>query len=583
MRDGDDVDPEVGDATDRDKPSGGVPDPDPVDPDLLEDDLLEGELTNGDPVDLAALWADDDLVDGLAAGLVRTGGPSGGGDDELVSMLAAWVDEVRPDPDHRDLPPAVPADPPTVELPAVVASPAGSPIAAVRPPSPPRHTIGARYARRLAMAAALLVLASGGLAVGASQAEPGEALWAITKVFYAEHARSVEAAADVSAGLETARVALREGRRGEAAVAIASVTARLGAVRPTEGRDVLVMERQQLLAVLAAGGPIDPDLLDTLWSASVPEESGGPLVAGPATGAPGPANAAFTSSSGRVPSGTRGGNGGAVGPGQPHDGPPAATAPGTGVPSAPSGTMIIPGGTGVIGSTGQARPPSADGSSEPDIAPGPTSAPLPVAVAPPSPPPGPPSPPPGPPSPPPGPPSPPPGPPSPPPGPPTPPPPPAPPAPQAPPEPPPVPPTPPQPPPAPPAPPAPPEPPPAPPTPAEPPTPPPTRSEPPSAPPSKPPPSKPPPSKPPPSKPPPSKPPPSKPPPSKPPPSKPPPSEPPPSAKPEPSSAPARSADPPDPPAERGTDEPAGRTTGTGDPTSEAAAAGGAAVPPAQP
>ena len=70
-------------------------------------------------------------------------------------------------------------------------------------------------------------------------------------MFYAERARSVEAATVVSSGLAKARTALREGRRADAAAAVAEISAQLADVRPDEGHDALVAEQQQLTDELA--------------------------------------------------------------------------------------------------------------------------------------------------------------------------------------------------------------------------------------------------------------------------------------------------------------------------------------------
>src|ERR1700754_2869604 len=170
-------------------------------------------------IDLAALRADDALVEELAAGLVALGQlprETRSTDDELVAMLAAWVAEVRPEDEAL---PATAAgasehddDP---DFPATVV------------PLPHskhghgKHRAVVPYARRLAVAAALVLIGTSGLAVGSSEASPGEVLWPISKVFYADRARSLEAAADVNSGLEVARTAIRQGRPADAARAIA--------------------------------------------------------------------------------------------------------------------------------------------------------------------------------------------------------------------------------------------------------------------------------------------------------------------------------------------------------------------------
>ncbi|MCY7343701.1 MAG: hypothetical protein LH603_18190, partial [Pseudonocardia sp.] len=243
-----------------------------------DDDCTE-DPASLQPVDISALRSDDALVDEFAAGVLRRrepreGAPVPDSEHQLLSMLAAWVAEVRPEtltatgPGQQAEPTrvvplsaAVPAPRRPAAFPAA-AFPAAAFPAAVTPAAvtPAAADVTApwspRYARRLVMAAALVVLASSALAIGASDAEPGETLWAVSEVFYAERARSVQAAADVTSGLEQARTALLQGRPADAAQAIAAARERLDVVRPDEGRDDLVLEAQFLTAALA-----DPSLL----------------------------------------------------------------------------------------------------------------------------------------------------------------------------------------------------------------------------------------------------------------------------------------------------------------------------------
>lgn len=199
-------------------------------------------------IDLVALRADDDLIDALAAG--RVCGPqrfdTADPDAELMAILESWVAEVRPET--------------LVERPAGSVPPETAPRRArrswslpsmyrpsMRPPSTYRPSI---YGR-VAVAAALVVLGSSGIAAGAWQSVPGDSLWAVSKVLYTEHSRSVEAAVDVAGGLRKARAALDAGRPAEAAVAIAAVRDMLELVAPDEGYDMLVQERDLLAAALA--------------------------------------------------------------------------------------------------------------------------------------------------------------------------------------------------------------------------------------------------------------------------------------------------------------------------------------------
>jgi hypothetical protein len=236
-----------------------------------EDDLPEGVgseireplLSDTErPVDLAALRADDTLVEELAAGrMARIGAPARGTEDELVAMLAAWVADVRPAAAAHPLPGAPASDTasPGAALPGTEHR--ESAPASVTPLGVPKHRApSSPYGRRLAVAAALVVLGTSGLAVGASNAQPGEVLWPVSRVFYVERARSVEAAHEVNSGLEQARTALREGRSAEAAQAIAHAAAHLPRVRPAEGHAELARAQQLLLDALGArnSGPGTP-------------------------------------------------------------------------------------------------------------------------------------------------------------------------------------------------------------------------------------------------------------------------------------------------------------------------------------
>src|SRR5690606_17784898 len=107
--------------------------------------------------------------------------------DELVAMLAAWVAEARPDAVGSGSAgtaapvtgviagtgPGVSApDEPTADEPTADES-----TADVVPLRSGRHRATFPYARRLGIAAALIALATSGVAVGASEAEPGSVLW----------------------------------------------------------------------------------------------------------------------------------------------------------------------------------------------------------------------------------------------------------------------------------------------------------------------------------------------------------------------------------------------------------------------
>jgi hypothetical protein len=210
-------------------------------------------------------------------------------------MLAAWVAEVRPEGSeplsHADPEPAVTgqrprpliavpdqptAEPATVEpatpRPAVAGPAAANRAGAVaRPPVLPSERRGllAQFGRRLAVAALLAGLASSGLAVGMGS-EPNGTSMAVSRVAYADKARSAAAAAQVTDELHVARTALEEGHRAEAARAITSIGQHLPAVRDDDGRARLQRDHQRLREILAAsGGP--PAANDIVLAAVAPE------------------------------------------------------------------------------------------------------------------------------------------------------------------------------------------------------------------------------------------------------------------------------------------------------------------------
>src|SRR5436309_11956430 len=65
-------------------------------PVLGDDDPLRG-IESGEPLDLAALRADDDFIEHFACGRVPLAGTNDPVDDELAAMFSAWVHEVRPE------------------------------------------------------------------------------------------------------------------------------------------------------------------------------------------------------------------------------------------------------------------------------------------------------------------------------------------------------------------------------------------------------------------------------------------------------------------------------------------------------
>lgn len=145
-----------------------------------------GHHDDGEPMDdLAQIMADDALLDALARG---DDAPPG---DELAALLAAWRDDIGQDvggeQEHRAA--VIPLLPATVQA--------------------ARQRV--RWRRRL-VAAAVAVIASGGLAYGVDHAGPGNPLFVATRVVFPDTAdvRLAQRAVD------DAYAAARAGRCAEA-------------------------------------------------------------------------------------------------------------------------------------------------------------------------------------------------------------------------------------------------------------------------------------------------------------------------------------------------------------------------------
>ena len=209
----------------------------------------------GDPVDLVAVQADDELINALAAGMTVTSpGRSGyGADDRVAAILAAWKADVDVDP----IPELIDTD---------------TAVATVRAARRPGRR--ARHLAPVAAAAAFVVLAIGAVSVGSYNAHPDDALWGVSKVLYSQRAESVEAAVRVEARITKAKEALVAGQPVTAAQELQQARADLSVVRPEEGRNELTQVQEFLVAKAAEtpnGTPTDPGTpLSTQPSRPVP-------------------------------------------------------------------------------------------------------------------------------------------------------------------------------------------------------------------------------------------------------------------------------------------------------------------------
>ena len=176
------------------------------------------------PDDLSAVQADDRLLDALGS---ATPGAAGSlVDDELNALLLAWRNEVETAPFGE-----------LVDTETAIAT-----IQAARPQPVSRH----RFLIPLASAAAVLAIAFTGVSLVARDAQPGDALWGLTRVLYSEHAKSIEAAAIINTDLESARLALREGKVSEAREKLNRVEASLESVSTADGKAQLEEKHAEL-------------------------------------------------------------------------------------------------------------------------------------------------------------------------------------------------------------------------------------------------------------------------------------------------------------------------------------------------
>ncbi|RSM71422.1 hypothetical protein DL991_36590 [Amycolatopsis sp. WAC 01375] len=191
--------------------------------------------------DLSAVQADDALLDALGGSDPKMADDLG--DQELNALLLAW----RRDIDSEPLAELVDVDTAVVTV---------KTAALAR-----KHGGRRRLLVPVAAAAAVLAIAFAGTGLAAKDAQPGDTLWGLTKVLYADHARSVEAAAAAKLDLEKANLALAGGRLDDARKALDEAQAALSQVTDEENRDQLLEQHRQLSAQLQNPGqqPLPPD------------------------------------------------------------------------------------------------------------------------------------------------------------------------------------------------------------------------------------------------------------------------------------------------------------------------------------
>ena len=181
------------------------------------------------PPDLSLVQADDALLDALGGSDPKVA--DGLGDQELNALLLAW----RRDIDSEPFPELVDVN---------------EAANTVRTASLAKRRAGGGRRRKMlvpvAAAAAVLAIAFTGSGLVARDAQPGDTLWGLTKVLYADHARSVEAAAAVRIDLREAQLAITQGRFDEARQALEQARQSLGEVAVEDNADELRAQHLEL-------------------------------------------------------------------------------------------------------------------------------------------------------------------------------------------------------------------------------------------------------------------------------------------------------------------------------------------------
>lgn len=191
------------------------------------------ERDQSEPHDLGLVQADDALLDAVAGYEVGDGGGDLA-DEELSALLLAWRRDVDSVPIGE-----------IVDTKTAVYTVAAGRLSSRRRP---------RLLVPVAAAAAILVITFGGVSIAARDAQPGDTLWGLTRVLYADHARSIEAAAAVLTDLSRAENALGDGRMSEAKSLLDSAGQQLVVVFNEDGKDDLWRKHQLLCAQLPGGG-----------------------------------------------------------------------------------------------------------------------------------------------------------------------------------------------------------------------------------------------------------------------------------------------------------------------------------------
>ena len=231
------------------------------------DDLVDG------PVDLAAVRADDSLLDAIAGGALSGGadafsggdvfGRPGQDDDHLAAILAAWKADIEAEP----MPELVDLDEAADAVEAGYAA---------------RDRRASRTRRRMpfAVAAAAIAVALSGFTVAVHSAQPGDAMFGLTKVLFSQQADNAQKTQQVRETIVAANDAIAKGDRATAQSLLQSAGNQIQAVQ-ADDQPPLVQQRQDVLKSLAPTAPASPTSESASNAPAEPEATTKPKPAKP--------------------------------------------------------------------------------------------------------------------------------------------------------------------------------------------------------------------------------------------------------------------------------------------------------------
>lgn len=202
----------------------------------LHDRDAVSDLDPADQIDFSLVHADDAFLDALGAAEPDPTGEFA--DDRLAELLLSWRRDVDAEPITDLVEPKLAVD--TVQAARI------------------RQRRSSRMLAPVAAAAAVLAIVFAGVGLAAREAQPGDTLWGLTRVLYADHARSVEAAAAVRTDLREAEEALAIGKVAEAKVILDEARHVLPTVSTEDGQADLRAQHAALVAKLPDNPAVDP-------------------------------------------------------------------------------------------------------------------------------------------------------------------------------------------------------------------------------------------------------------------------------------------------------------------------------------